>query len=169
MKNHLLSQFDFHHRLYNNVLEDITDAESNARLHGDTNLNHVKYLAGHLLNTQYGLALLSGLQIQPKWNDLFAPAGQSRARDDIAYPDLDTVRSEWNAMHQDIHDGLDALSPEALHAAAPEPLGSFFADDTTFGNSAAGVWAFFNHHQAYHIGQLGLLRRGLGKTPMRYD
>ena len=48
MKNHLLSQFDFHHMLYNNVLVGFSDAESNTRLHGDTNINHVKYLAGHL-------------------------------------------------------------------------------------------------------------------------
>lgn len=169
MKNYLLAQFDFHHRLYNNVLEGFTDAESNARLHGDTNLNHVKYLAGHLLNSQYGLALLSGLQIQPKWSDLFAPAGQTRARDDVAYPELDAIKSEWNAIHPDIHHGLSALTSDALHATAPEPLGSFFAGDTVFGNNVGGVWGFLNHHQAYHIGQIGLLRRGFGKPPMRYD
>ncbi len=169
MKNYLLAQFDFHHRLYNNVLDGFSDVESNARLHGDTNLNHVKYVAGHLLQSQYGLALLSGLQIQPKWSDLFAPAGQSRARDDVAYPDLDAIKSEWNAMYQDTHNGFSALTSEALHATAPEPLGNFFANNEDFGNTVAGVWAFFNHHQAYHIGQIGLLRRGFGKPPMRYD
>jgi hypothetical protein len=169
MKNYLLAQFALHHRLYNNVLDGLTDAESNARLHGDTNLNHVKYVAGHLLNTQYGLALLSGLQIQPKWSDLFAPRGQTRARDDVTYPELDVIKSEWNAMHPDIHHGFSALTSEALHATAPEPLGSSFASDMVFGNSVAGVWAFLNHHQAYHIGQIGLLRRGFGKPPMRYD
>ena len=72
-------------------------------------------------------------------------------------------------MHQDIHDGFNALSSKALNVTAPEPLGSAFADNSSFGNTLAGVWAFLNHHQAYHIGQIGLLRRGFGKPPMRYD
>jgi uncharacterized damage-inducible protein DinB len=169
MKTHLLSQFDFHHRLYNNVLDGFDDAESNARLHGDSKVNHVKYLAGHLLNSQYGLASLSGLQVEPKWSDLFAPMGLSRAQDDLAYPALDDIKSEWNEMHRSIHSGFLALSSGAMDATAPEPFGELFADNLDFGNTLGGVWAFLNHHQAYHIGQIGLLRRGFGKPPMRYD
>lgn len=169
MKNFLLAQIDLHHKLYNNVLDGFTDAESNARLHEDVHINHVKYLAGHLLHTQYGLALLAGFRIEPKWSELFAPAGQSTARDDIAYPDLDTIIAEWNAMHPGLRQAFSVLPSEALNATAPEPLGSTFAGDTIHGNTVGGVWAFLNHHQAYHIGQIGLLRRGLGKPPMRYD
>jgi len=169
MNNYLLAQFDFHHRLYNNVLDGFSDAEANARMHDDTNLNYVKYVAGHLLQSQYGFARLAGLQIQPKWSDLFAPAGQTRARDDVAYPELDAIKSEWNTLYPDIHNRFSALTSEALNATAPEPFGSLFAGNTDFGNTVAGVWAFLIHHQAYHIGQIALLRRGFGKPPMRYD
>ena len=142
MKNYLLAQFDLHHKLYNNVLEGFTDEESNTRLHGDVQINHVKYLAGHLLHTQYGLALLAGVKIAPKWSELFAAGGDSRARDDVAYPALDTIISEWNAIHRDLRQGFSSLSAEELDATAPEPLASVFAGDTIHGNTVAGVWIF---------------------------
>lgn len=169
MKNFLLAQFDFHQRLFNNVLEDFSDAESNERPHGDTRMNHVKYLAGHLLSTQYGLALLAGARVQPRWQELFAPRGETRARDDIAYPTLDEIRAEWNGMYREVHDRFDRLSDTDLADTAPEPLGRFFEGNPDFGNTLAGVWAFLNHHQAYHIGQIAILRKGFGKEPMRYD
>lgn len=169
MKNYLLAQFNLHHKLYNNVLDGFTDEESNARLHGDVNINHVKYLAGHLLSTQYGLALLAGCPLEPKWSELFAAGGYTSARDDVAYPELDAIVSEWNAIHEDLRNAFASLSQETLDATAPEPLASVFAGDTIHGNSVGGVWTFLNHHQAYHIGQIGLLRRGFGKPPMRYD
>ena|SRR5699024_8374082 len=69
MSNQLLTQFDLHHRLYNNVLDGFTDAETNQRLYEDQNINHVKYLAGHILNSQYGIALLANAaSVEPKWN-----------------------------------------------------------------------------------------------------
>lgn len=76
MKKLLLGQFNFHHRLYNNVLDGFTDEETNQRLHGNESMSHVKYLAGFM--------------------------------------------------------------------------------------------TLLNHHQAYHIGQIGILRRGFGKEPMEY-
>lgn len=57
MKRYLFTKFDLHHRLYHNVLQGFTDEETNCRLFENTKMNHVKYLAGHLLNSQYGLSL----------------------------------------------------------------------------------------------------------------
>jgi len=69
MKQFLLAQFDFNHRLYNNALDGFTDEETNQRLYGDTRINHVKYIAGHLLNSQYAFALLAETPVDWKWND----------------------------------------------------------------------------------------------------
>ena len=159
MKNHLLIQFDLHHRLYNNVLDGFTDEETNRRLQGYKKMNHVKYLAGHLLNAQYGLAEIAGVGFDVKWNELFAAAGQSEAKDDIAYPHIDEIKSEWNKLYEETRHGLEKLAPEDLEKEAPY---EFFS-------SAGEMWAFLSHHQAYHIGQIGILRRGFGKAPMRYD
>lgn len=162
MKNLLLTQFDLHHRLYNNVLAGFTDEETNQRLHGDKNMNQVKYLAGHLLNSQYGLGIIAGINPEVKWNDLFAVMGQSEAKDDIEYPDIEEIKNEWNGMHEAIRNGLERLNPKVLNTKPPAPFDQV-------ADSIGDLWAFINHHQAYHIGQIGILRRGFGKEPMRYD
>ena len=162
MKDLLLIQFDLHHKLYNNVLEGFTNDETNQRLHGDTNLNHVKYLAGHLLNSQYGLAKLAGIDADVKWNELFAIMGQSEAKDNIDYPGIAEIKAEWNQLHEPTRNGLEALTPEALEGAPPAPFDQL-------ADSVGEIWAFINHHTAYHIGQIGILRRGFGKAPMSFD
>lgn len=161
MKEPLIIQFDLHHKLFKNVLSGFTDAESNQRLHGDKNMNHVKYLAGHLLNAQYGFGMLAGVEREMKWNDLFAAAGQSEAKDNIEYPDIEEIKTEWNEMYLPTRKGLEQLTSEELGKKPPGNL--------DFWETAGEMWAFLNHHQAYHIGQIGILRRGFGKKAMRYN
>lgn len=160
--NPLLIQFDLHHRLFNNVLDGFTDEDTYQRLNGDQNINYVKYLAGHLLNSQYGLAAIAGLNPEVKWNDLFAVMGQSTAKDDYPYPHIDEIKDEWKGMHERIRDGLIKLSSEDLERKPPAPFDEVSA-------TVGQLWAFINHHQAYHIGQIGILRRGFGKEPMSYE
>lgn len=168
MKNILLSQFDLHHRLYNNVLDGFMDEESNTRWNGNKNVNHVKYLAGHLLNSQYGIGLLAGVKLERKWDHHFAAMGQSAARDDVEYPSIEEIKAEWNAIHPVIREGLQNLSGESLNRKPPKPMDVVFEDSPIFDNSVGDFLAFLNHHQAYHIGQIGLLRRAFGKKPMEY-
>lgn len=158
----LLTQFDLHHRLYNNVLDGFTDEETNQRLQSFPEINHVKYLAGHLLNSQYGIAQIAGVDPYIKWNELFAVMGQSKAKDKIQYPHIDEIKAEWNGMHDITREGLKKLTTKELNQKPPEPF-------DRVADSAGNLWAFINHHQAYHIGQIGILRRGFGKEPMSYQ
>lgn len=120
MEKLLLAQFDLHHRLYNNVLDGFTDEKTNQRLHGDTNMNHVKYLAGHILNSQYGIALLANASsIEPKWNDLFAGAGRSEPKDNFDYPSIDTIKAKWNAIFRPIRSAIDDIASELLDQKPP--------------------------------------------------
>ncbi len=162
MKSLLLTQFDLHHKLYNNVLDGFTDEETNRRLNGYPNINHVKYLAGHLLNSQYGLAGMAGLKPEVKWSDLFAVMGQSEAKDDVDYPDIEEITEEWNGLYQPLRSSLVRLTDEDLACTPPTPF-----DQLAESNGV--LWAFINHHTAYHIGQIGILRRGFGKDPMCFD
>lgn len=159
MKNPLIIQFDLHQKLFNNVLDGFTDEETNHRLHGDKKMNHVKYLAGHLLNAQYGFGMMAGIQQNVKWNELFAAGNQSKAQDNIVYPTIKEIKTEWNELYQPIRNGLEDLTEEDLEKKAPKD----------FWETINEMWAFLNHHQAYHIGQIGILRRGFGKEAMRYD
>ncbi|MGN6640327.1 MAG: DinB family protein, partial [Mucilaginibacter sp.] len=69
----------------------------------------------------------------------------------------------WNADTEVIRKGLENLPDEVLDKTvdARHPI-------APFDNTLAGLWAFINDHQSYHIGQIGILRRALGKDPMSY-
>ncbi|MEX2347833.1 MAG: DinB family protein [Balneolaceae bacterium] len=162
MKQLLIVQFDLHQRLYNNVLDGFTDAEANRRPYNDKNINHVKYLAGHLLNSQYALPMIAGLKTEVKWNELFAAMGQSVAKDDFPYPAIEKIKEEWNALYEPTRNGLMDLSKEDLSLPLPAPFNEV-------ADSKGDFWAFINHHQAYHIGQISILRKAFGKEPMSYE
>ncbi len=160
--NPLLQQFDLHQRLYNNALEGFTDDETNRRISGYPQVNHIKYIAGHLLNSQYGIARVAGLQPRIKWNERFAVMGQSKAVDDIQYPDIREIIGEWNTLYHPVRNGLAGLSETELAGPAPEPF-------QEVAGSTGELWSFITHHQAYHIGQIALMRRFFGKEAMSYE
>lgn len=160
--NPLLIQYDLHQRLFNNVLDSFSDEETNLRMNNFPQANHVKYLAGHLLNAQYGLAMIAGLKPEVKWNELFAVMGKSAAKDNFPYPHIDQIKAEWNRLYQPTREGLETLTMEQINSKPPEPF-----DEVS--TSVGQLWAFISHHQAYHIGQIGILRRAFGKAPMSYS
>lgn len=164
-KKQLLAQYDLHNVLYNNVIADISDEESN-RCIADP-MNSVKWLAGHLLWANASLARIGGILLEVKWRDHFhTKAGGSQEDFDAPESELPTLKEimeKWNEDASVIRKGLENLPEEALNSEIQQrhPIQPF---DTTLG----GLWAFINHHQAYTIGQIGILRRGLGKEPMGY-
>lgn len=162
MRNYLITQYNLHQRLYLNALEGFSDEETNQRPYSDKNLNHVKYLAGHLLNSQYGLSLIAGIQPEVKWNDLFAVMGQSEAKDDFPYPSIEEIKNEWNALFEITQRRLSRLTDDELQQSPPPPF-------QELAESKGELWAFINHHQAYHIGQISILRKAFGKKPMSYE
>jgi len=160
--NPLITQYDLHQRLYNNVLDGFTDEETNRRVPEYPQISHVKYIAGHLLASQYGLAQIAGLNPEIKWNELFAVMGQSEARDNVIYPHIDEIRNEWNNLYQPVREKLIQMNDDQLAASPPEPFDAV-------SESKGQLWAFITHHQAYHIGQIGILRRAFDKKPMSFQ
>jgi len=165
-KKQLLAQYDLHNLLYNNVIADIADEESNKCVADP--MNSVKWLAGHLLWANANLANIGGTKVEVKWRDHFHTKQGGSAEDFNApaskLPTLEEIKNKWNEDSQTIRKGLENLPEEALNSTiqVPHPI-------APFDNTLAGLWAFINHHQAYTIGQIGILRRGLGKEPMKYS
>jgi len=164
-KTVLLAQYDLHNVLYNNVIADISDEESNKSIADP--MNSVKWLAGHLAWAQLNLANIGGGAVDFQWRDRFhtkqgaTPADLSASPSEL--PTLAQIKDKWNEMGPVIRAGLENLPEETLNTEIPvkHPIAPF---DHTLG----GLWAFINHHQAYTIGQIGILRRGLGKDAMKY-
>jgi hypothetical protein len=164
-KKVLLDQFDLHNILYNNVIADISNDESNKCVADP--MNSVKWLAGHLLWAQHNLANIGRVKLELPWRDHFhtkqggSPEDFNAPKSEL--PTLQQVKDKWNEFAPLIRAGLENLPDEALNTVieVKHPIAPF---DNTLG----GLWAFINHHQAYTIGQIGILRRGLDKEAMKY-
>lgn len=154
----LADQFDLQTRLFNNVLDGISDAEANHRF-GDS-VNPMKWIAGHLTSMRFGLGRLAQLDEQDPYHELFSH-GKSY-REDADYPPIETIRNNWNRISDRLSAGLRQLPDDAL--AGPAPANVPIADDTL-----GGMLAFLMHHEAYHLGQLSLYRRLHGKPAMKYS
>ena len=154
----LKAQFDLQTRLFSNALEGITDNES---AHRDSDhVNHIKWIAGHLLNTRLdSFTRVTGGQAD---TSLGAQFGRGVPLDPSAsYPPIESIRSRWADSSAAISEGLAHIPEDIL--AAPSPAQAPIADDTV-----RGLIAFLVSHEAYHIGQLGLLRKMAGKEAMSY-
>lgn len=153
----LATQFELHTRLFNNVLEGIDDSSANGRASDE--VNHIKWLAGHLTNARHMMKDFGGIEEDDPHGELFGH-GKSIS-EAVEYPSLDEIRDRWNSISHRIGAGLSNLPDDVLNGPAP---GRFpVADDTM-----AGMLAFLMHHEAYHIGQIGILRKYIGKEAMEY-
>ena len=157
-KEQLLAQYDLNSTLFNNVIVDINDEEADVRL--APGINNVKWLAGHLVWGYGGLARITGVLMDIEWLGHFAPQADKKPGADVKVPSMEEIKQSWNKYAPVIREGLEKLSAEALNAPFEFPLPAFRTQE--------GFWAFINHHQAYTIGQIGILRRALGKEAMKY-
>jgi len=157
-KHQLLNQFDLHTLLFNNVLADISEAESNIRL--VPSINNIKWLAGHLVWGQGGLAKMANVPMEIVWIDHYNTQIQHPPGPEIPTPSLEEIKAAWNDISPKIRAGLEMVPEEALNSPIEFPLPAF--------RTSEGLWSFINHHQAYTIGQIGILRRALDKEAMKY-
>jgi len=127
---------------------------------------HIAWQVGHLAMAQYGLTMLRirGKEpedaefISPDFFRLFQKGTQPQA-DPAAYPSPAEIREVLAAVHQHALGELEHYTDNELEVKLPEPHAVF---DTKLGSIF-----FCSAHELIHIGQIGLLRRLLGKPPLR--
>lgn len=145
-------------RLFKNVLKDIDPEKETERINGNT--NHLRWLAAHVVSTRYFIGQLAGMEIEEPHFDII---GQGKKLDEtIEYPTLEESLQDWDAIAGKVEEGLANASDEVLSAKAPF---EFPAVD----NTILGAVSFMVHHEAYHIGQMGLIRKSFGSEAMKYN
>jgi hypothetical protein len=153
----LAGQFNLQTRLFKNVLEGISDKDATRRING--HMNHIAWLAGHIVSTRYMLANALGLNVQEAFPDLFANG--KGIQEGLEYPPLSELKKDWEFISDKLIEKLNSLTEKDLEAKPPFP--------TPIGeNTIANMIAFFAHHEAYTIGQLGMCRKFLGYNAMKY-
>ncbi len=160
----LSKQFALHNRLFNNVLEGIATAQANTRL-GDQ-VNHLQWIAGHLVNTRYNTAPMLGLQESFPYKNVYSdptqpPPGNRALDESITYPPLPEILQYWNGIADTFVAHTAAITDE--QAAAELPFGTPIA-----GKTLLDYFGFLASHESCHIGQMSIIRRYLGLSAMSY-
>lgn len=127
---------------------------------------HVAWHVGHLAMAQYGLVLFRQRGRQPGDTDLMT----SRFRKQFSKGSQPDPVVENNPSLEEIREVFARVHQQALLELENYPLGQL--DDPVDQPYAAyatkyGALLFCAHHEMLHAGQIGLLRRLLGKSPIR--
>lgn len=154
-----LGLYDFHTRLFHNVLEHISDDDAAKRL--GTKANHMAWIAGSLVQQRFMFAKMLGITHFTQTSDALFSDNKG-IQEDAVYPPLKEYTADWELISPLLRSAFAALSEEQL--AGPDPFempgGDYTLSDTI---------TFCTDRESYCIGQLGLWRRLLGYEAMRYD
>jgi uncharacterized damage-inducible protein DinB len=153
----LSSLFDLNTDLLLNCLEGLSDGEAQRRL--EAGGNSVTFLAAHLTDSRHFLVSRLG---HPLPNPLARYLADVRSIEDITdWPTLDEIRYAWLAVSGHLRAVLRGMTAGEL--AEPDSHRFPVSDGTRL-----GMITFLVQHDSYHLGQIGFIRRQLGKTPMSY-
>lgn len=151
----LSDQLSYNHRVLEINTEGLTHDDSLAAPSGGG--NSLNWVLGHVVASRNGMLKLLGRE--PIWGKERA-APYDRGSDPIAAETalpLAEIKADYAASQQTILAALGELSDQDLGASSPI---SFFKGDAETVGSALAAFIF---HEAYHLGQTGILRRVAGK------
>ena len=127
---------------------------------------HVAWQVGHLAMAQYALTMIRVRGKQPEDEQVIAAdffrrfqKGTQPDADPASYPSVPEIRETFARVHQHSLQELETYTDADLNVKLPEPHAVF---DTKLGSVF-----FCSAHELIHAGQIGLLRRMLGKDPLR--
>jgi uncharacterized damage-inducible protein DinB len=115
--------------------------------------NCANWILGHMVSVHNGVMRLVGET--PVWeNDQLARAGWNPITDPSQAIEWNTLREHFLDSRERCVDAISKMSDAALADAVPNPFG---------GNTTRGeLLSSLSYHQAYHVGQLGIVRRIAG-------
>jgi hypothetical protein len=158
-------QFTLNGHLYVNVLDGISEKESLYRI--DDKTNHLNWIAGHLLAMRCRSLNRSGggcsaTALAAMYSDMDAPPPANRKLDSgVHYPALGELLQEWQSLSEAFIESVLKL-PEDLWN---KDIGFATPID---GRTLIDSFAFTALHESFHIGQMSIIRKALGKPAMSY-
>jgi len=162
--NPITKQYQLLTDWYLSVLDGIADPDGCKVINEMT--NSLEWLGGHLITGRYRSISRLGVKIEPnKGLDKFVnpaiPPPNAIAFDSkIKYPSLSECRVEWTSFSKAFHDALHSVSESVLKTEISFKV-------PTGGNTVEDALVFVALHESYHIGQMSILRKLLGYSPMQ--
>lgn len=123
--------------------------------------NHALWFAGHMaVCDNWFIKLLDPQRVNPmeEWDPVFS-AGSQPTNNPEDYPPVGEVLDAMRERRAVLLEVLQGMSTERLTAPAPEGMPYFVTDMLSLVEGA--VW-----HEAMHLGQVSVVRRALGHTPL---
>ena len=162
--SNIIKQFSTVNYWYMSALDGIKDEDGNKVIAGHT--NSLEWIAGHLLTGRYRNLVRLGVQIEPythleKFIDQTLPPPNAIAfNKNITYPLLSASRQQWTDYSIILLERLNGLDEKTLKSAISFTL-------PTGGNTIEDSELFAIVHETYHIGQMSIIRKSLGYSPMQ--
>ncbi len=132
----------------------------------ESGISHIAWQVGHLAMAQYGLTLFRQRGREQVDSELMSGKfrkrfmkGTQAATDRAEHPQPEEILSVLNRVHEQMLQEIDSFDGEALD----EPLEAPYAGYPT----RYGSLLFASSHEMLHAGQIGMLRRLMGKPPIR--
>lgn len=145
--------------LFRNSILDLSEQESNTTF--SENSNSFNYIFGHNIGARFFMASLLGNKSEFNYASLYH--GQEKPFDqNTVYPTLAELKPEFETITQRLINLLETVSDDVLNSTLPFEF-------PYVENSALSGVLFLAQHEAYHIGQLGFLRKMLHKSPISYQ
>lgn len=143
--------------LFRNCLVGMSEEASRSRPTPTT--NHAAFIAAHVTDSRYFLLKVLGAEQE---SPMKAYIGSADRLDDVErWPSLDETQTAWTHAGRALRDRLAVMKAAELDA----PCNPAFLGD---GVSRLSGLSFLAQHEAYHIGQLSLLRTYVGLPAMKY-
>lgn len=140
-----------------NSIAGVSEAHAADRVLPGT--NSLAFLVAHAIDARHFVATLLG---RPAPNPLGEQLKDATGIDDVgALPPLSELRQLWLDASRNLEAALEGATAEGLGARSEQkfPVGD---------ESILGAVTFLAQHEAHHVGQVALLRKGLGYPAMRY-
>lgn len=157
----LLATFRLNTRLLLNCFDEVDD--ETARTRPSEHTNSIAFIALHMHGARHYLAEYLGRGEPNPFEQIIASA--KSIEDITVYPSLAEQRTAWLEITATLERCFGELTAQRLDQPSPEDAPDFPVDDGT----VVGGIAFLLMHEAYHIGQLALLRKLFGLPPVSWQ
>ena len=152
----LRHQADLTQKVVHMNVSGISQQES--LIHPEPEGNCLNWVLGHLVCVYNNVMPLVGQKSLPEADKLKRyDRGSAPLRNPAEAMELSTLLSIWDEASKRMDAGLASLTPEALDARAS------FSPSNDPNETVRSLISTVLFHQAYHSGQLGVLRRVAGK------
>ena len=151
MAEPIIQMYQMQQGFFSKALDGISTEDSLRRVSDHT--NHIAWLTGHIVSCRYMLAGMLGLEESEPYPDLFG--GLKGIGNDL-YPSISDLQKEMPYISEKLVEKLGDMADEELNAPA-------------HGGRLIDIILFFVYHEAYHIGQIGILRKNWGYEALNHQ